>query len=97
MSIGGNFIPDDVPNNIVTLISSTPELHSYAVQKLYLALTQDTQHQTLVQVGLWCIGEFGDLLVAQDKPNEVRGDEESISITVRLACVFWSLTSLLGI
>jgi AP-1 complex subunit gamma-1 len=82
MSIGGNFIPDDVPNNIVTLISTSPELHSYAVQKLYLALTQDTQHQTLVQVGVWCIGEFGDLLVAQDKPNDARGDEESISITV---------------
>jgi AP-1 complex subunit gamma-1 len=82
MSIGGNFIPDDVPNNIVTLISSTPELHSYAVQKLYLALTQDVQHQTLVQVGVWCIGEFGDLLVAQEKPNDARADEESISIAV---------------
>jgi len=82
MSIGGNFIPDDVPNNIVTLISSTPELHSYAVQKLYLALTQDVQHQTLVQVGIWCIGEFGDLLVAQEKPNDARADEESISIMV---------------
>jgi len=83
MSIGGNFIPDDVPNNLVTLISANPELQSYAVQKLYIALTTQDAHFHLVQVGLWCVGEFGDLLVAADKPNDAaKGDDESISITV---------------
>eukprot|EP00026_Physarum_polycephalum_P002308 Phypoly_transcript_02314.p1 GENE.Phypoly_transcript_02314~~Phypoly_transcript_02314.p1 ORF type:complete len:848 (+),score=158.44 Phypoly_transcript_02314:117-2660(+) len=83
MSIGGNFIPDDVPNNLVTLISANPELQSYAVQKLYIALTTQDAHFHLLQVGLWCVGEFGDLLVATDKPNDAaKGDDESISITV---------------
>lgn len=82
MSIGGNFIPDDVPNNLVTLISANPELQSYAVQKLYLALTTQDAHHHLAQVGLWCIGEFGDLLVAAVKPNDATGDDENISITV---------------
>jgi AP-1 complex subunit gamma-1 len=82
MSIGGNFVPDDVPNNLVTLISATPELQSYAVQKLYLALTTQDAHSHLMQVGLWCIGEFGDLLVAAEKPNDAKGDDENISISV---------------
>eukprot|EP01111_Echinosteliopsis_oligospora_P011184 TRINITY_DN3628_c0_g1_i1.p1 TRINITY_DN3628_c0_g1~~TRINITY_DN3628_c0_g1_i1.p1 ORF type:complete len:863 (-),score=268.97 TRINITY_DN3628_c0_g1_i1:49-2637(-) len=82
MSIGGAFVPDDVPNNLIGLISANTELQSYAVQKLYLAITQDSQHQHLLQVGLWCVGEFGDLLVATDKPNDAKGDDENISISV---------------
>ena len=32
---------------------------------------------------MWCVGEFGDLLVAAEKPNDAgKGDDESISITV---------------
>eukprot|EP01113_Clastostelium_recurvatum_P006468 TRINITY_DN1291_c0_g1_i4.p1 TRINITY_DN1291_c0_g1~~TRINITY_DN1291_c0_g1_i4.p1 ORF type:complete len:891 (-),score=263.42 TRINITY_DN1291_c0_g1_i4:85-2706(-) len=84
MSIAGAFIPDEVPANLVALISSSPELHSYAVQKLYLALTQDSSHGPLTQVAVWCIGEFGDLLVA-DKTGASEGakeGDESISITV---------------
>lgn len=50
MSIGGSFVPDDVPNNLVTLISSNPELQSYAVQKLYIALTTQEAHYHLLQV-----------------------------------------------
>jgi AP-1 complex subunit gamma-1 len=64
LSIAGNHVPEEVSCNLVTLIASTPELHSYAVQKMYIALTTDTTQQSLVQVALWCIGEFGDLLVS---------------------------------
>ncbi|KAN0009607.1 hypothetical protein ACTFIU_006904 [Dictyostelium citrinum] len=80
MSIAGNFIPDEVPSNLIQLISSTPELSSYAVQKLYLALKQDITQQPLTQVGLWCIGEYGDLLVA-DK-SQLPKDEEGLSLNV---------------
>ncbi|EGC34223.1 clathrin-adaptor gamma chain Ap1g1 [Dictyostelium purpureum] len=80
MSIAGNFIPDEVPSNLIQLISSTPELSSYAVQKLYLALKQDITQQPLTQVGLWCIGEYGDLLVA-DK-SQLPKDEEGLAINV---------------
>ncbi|KAK5584544.1 hypothetical protein RB653_006157 [Dictyostelium firmibasis] len=80
MSIAGNFIPDEVPSNLIQLISSTPELSSYAVQKLYLALKQDITQQPLTQVGLWCIGEYGDLLVA-DK-SQLPKDEDGLSLNV---------------
>jgi len=80
MSIAGSFIPDEVPSNLIQLISSTPELSSYAVQKLYLALSTDITQQPLTQVGLWCIGEYGDLLVA-DK-SQLPKDEEGLSLNV---------------
>ncbi|KYQ91955.1 clathrin-adaptor gamma chain [Tieghemostelium lacteum] len=80
MSIAGNFIPDEVPSNLVQLISSSPELSSYAVQKFYLALAQDISQQPLTQVALWCIGEYGDLLV-MDK-SQLPKDEEGLAIQV---------------
>ncbi|KAF2075496.1 hypothetical protein CYY_003188 [Polysphondylium violaceum] len=80
MSIAGSFIPDEVPSNLIQLISSTPELSSYAVQKLYLALSSDITQQPLTQVGLWCIGEYGDLLVA-DK-SQLPKDEDGLSLNV---------------
>jgi len=63
ISVAGEYIPDEVINNMIKLIAQTPELHAYAVQKLYLAMLHDILKQSLVQLGMWCIGEFGDILV----------------------------------
>eukprot|EP01117_Protostelium_nocturnum_P002092 TRINITY_DN12733_c0_g1_i1.p1 TRINITY_DN12733_c0_g1~~TRINITY_DN12733_c0_g1_i1.p1 ORF type:complete len:815 (-),score=305.97 TRINITY_DN12733_c0_g1_i1:72-2516(-) len=63
LSIAGNCVSDEVCSNLVGLIASSPELHSYAVQKMVIALTNDYTQQTLVQVAAWTIGEFGDLLL----------------------------------
>ncbi|EGG18708.1 clathrin-adaptor gamma chain [Cavenderia fasciculata] len=80
MSIAGNFIPDEVPSNLVQLICSTPELSSYAVQKLYLSVQSDLTQQPLTQVALWCVGEYGDLLVA-DK-SQLPKEEEGLALNV---------------
>eukprot|EP01114_Cavostelium_apophysatum_P011948 TRINITY_DN2653_c0_g1_i1.p1 TRINITY_DN2653_c0_g1~~TRINITY_DN2653_c0_g1_i1.p1 ORF type:complete len:828 (+),score=234.87 TRINITY_DN2653_c0_g1_i1:127-2610(+) len=76
MSIAGEYIPDEVSANLVSLVASSPELHSYAVQRMYVALTTDMNSQVLAQVAVWCIGEFGDLLVAN------KGNQEPDAITV---------------
>lgn len=78
MSIAGQFVPDEVAANLVTLIAAAPEVHTYAVQKVYLAITKDITQQILVQVAVWCIGEFGDLLIAGGNQT-VEG--ETISVT----------------
>jgi hypothetical protein len=53
-------------------------LHTYAVQKVYLALTKDITQQILVRVAVWCIGEFGDLLISSGNQGL---DGENISVT----------------
>lgn len=50
LSIAGNCVPEECCSNLINLIASTPELHSYGVQKMYMALTNDYTQQTLVQV-----------------------------------------------
>ena len=64
MSIAGDHVPDATSNTLLALIAQTPDIQSYAVQKMYLALTTDITQQTLVKAAVWCIGEFGDLLTA---------------------------------
>jgi len=70
MSIAGNHVSEEVTSNLINLIASSPELHEYAVQRMFSALKEDNNQQTLVQVGVWCIGEFGNLLVSQGVPED---------------------------
>jgi AP-1 complex subunit gamma-1 len=78
MAIAGGHISDEIMSNLVNLIVSNPELQSYAVQKMYLALNKDLMKQPLVQVGIWCVGEFGDVLV-QRQQADVDGAKKSSS------------------
>ncbi|PRP77490.1 AP-1 complex subunit gamma-1 [Planoprotostelium fungivorum] len=64
LQIAGNCVPDEVCYNLINLVASSPELHTYGVQKMYMSLTNDHTQQTLVQVASWSIGEFGDLLLS---------------------------------
>jgi AP-1 complex subunit gamma-1 len=80
MSIAGQYVPEEVASNMISIISLTPELQAYAVQKMYLALTKDSTQQALVRVGVWCIGEFGDLLIA-NTPSGGEDGEESIKVS----------------
>lgn len=79
IAAGGNgvVIPDDVPAAICAVMSQTPALQGYAVQRLYAALVRDLSVPDLVKIGLWAIGEFGDLLCTPaNLPAELCADEE---------------------
>lgn len=50
---------------MIQLISSHTELQTYAsVQLFKVAQTDVFETQPLLQIAFWCIGEFGDLLIA---------------------------------
>lgn len=63
MTISGEYVPETTCNALLALIAQTGDIQSYAVQKMYLALTTDITQQSLVRTAVWCIGEFGDLLL----------------------------------
>ncbi len=54
---------DDILANFIRLISTTPELHAYTVNKLYHAVKEDVSQEALMYSAVWAIGEFGDVLV----------------------------------
>ncbi|XP_061994984.1 AP-1 complex subunit gamma-2-like [Rosa rugosa] len=63
LSEAGNFVKDEVWHAVIVVITNSPDLHGYAVRALYRALQTSADQETLVRVAVWCIGEYGDMLV----------------------------------
>eukprot|EP00005_Dracoamoeba_jomungandri_P004247 CAMPEP_0174259080 /NCGR_PEP_ID=MMETSP0439-20130205/7962_1 /TAXON_ID=0 /ORGANISM="Stereomyxa ramosa, Strain Chinc5" /LENGTH=834 /DNA_ID=CAMNT_0015342833 /DNA_START=45 /DNA_END=2549 /DNA_ORIENTATION=+ len=71
ISMPGNHISEEVVNHLITLIAAADEdLHAYAVGKLYSCIQSNLRSQPLVQVAVWCIGEYGDILVSSSVKDE---------------------------
>ncbi|TQV99152.1 AP-1 complex subunit gamma-1 [Cordyceps javanica] len=63
LCLAGNFVKEQILSSYVRLIATTPELQTYAVQKLYINLKKDITQESLTQAGAWCIGEYADALL----------------------------------
>ncbi|XP_062159659.1 AP-1 complex subunit gamma-2-like isoform X2 [Alnus glutinosa] len=63
LSEAGNFVKDEVWHALIVVISNASDLHGYTVRALYRAFQTSAEQETLVRVAVWCIGEYGDMLV----------------------------------
>ncbi|XP_068649729.1 AP-1 complex subunit gamma-2-like [Aristolochia californica] len=63
LSEAGNYVKDEVWHALIIVISNAPDLHGYTVRSLYRALQSSGEQEILVRVAVWCIGEYGNLLV----------------------------------
>ncbi|XP_043566085.1 AP-1 complex subunit gamma-1-like isoform X2 [Chiloscyllium plagiosum] len=70
LTTAGGYVRDDSVPLLIQLISNANSLHAYIVQKLYQAIRVDISQQPLVQVAVWCIGEYGDLLLSAEFEEE---------------------------
>ncbi|AES96230.1 putative adaptor protein complex AP-1, gamma subunit [Medicago truncatula] len=74
----GNFVKDEVWYALIVVISNASELHGYSVRALYRAFQTSAEQETLVRVTVWCIGEYGDMLVHN---VGMLGIEDPITVT----------------
>ncbi|PPD89874.1 hypothetical protein GOBAR_DD13192 [Gossypium barbadense] len=77
-SQAGNFVKDEVWHALIVVISNASDLHGYSVRALYRAFQTSTEQETLVRVAVWCIGEYGDMLVNNVGMLDI---EEPITVT----------------
>jgi len=65
LTIAGREASRDVQSATIIYISRSPaDIHAYATHKLVKAIRDDDGSQRgLLVVGIWCIGEYGDLLL----------------------------------
>jgi AP-1 complex subunit gamma-1 len=66
LTIAGREASRDVQSATIIYISRSPaDIHAYATHKLVKAIRDDDGSQRgLLVVGIWCIGEYGDLLLS---------------------------------
>ncbi|CAK9035289.1 unnamed protein product [Durusdinium trenchii] len=78
MCLGGSYVKEEQREKFCRVVAATPELHAYTVTKLYANMRESLSQEALVHVGVWCLGEFGDLLVSG---NAVGPDDQPISVS----------------
>ncbi|XP_020110400.1 AP-1 complex subunit gamma-2 [Ananas comosus] len=78
LSLAGNYVKDDVWHALIVVISNAPDLQGYSVRSLYRALQTSYEQESLVRVAVWCIGEYGEMLVNNVGVLEV---EEPMTVT----------------
>ncbi|KAI0502440.1 hypothetical protein KFK09_017390 [Dendrobium nobile] len=63
LSEAGNHVKDEVWHSLIVVISNAADLQGYTVRSLYKAFQTSSLQVGLVRVALWCIGEYGEMLV----------------------------------
>ncbi|KAJ3017682.1 clathrin associated protein complex large subunit [Thoreauomyces humboldtii] len=85
LRVAGSFVDQTVVNHFIKLVTTSPsDIQQYAVRKLYNTVKNEGEkaltQEGLVQVTVWCVGEFGDILVSGNSAA-LGGDEEEIAQT----------------
>ncbi|BBN00790.1 AP-1 complex subunit gamma-1 [Marchantia polymorpha subsp. ruderalis] len=78
MAEPGNHVREEVLRTLIVVISNAPELHGYTVRSLFRTMQHWNGQESLAQVTVWCIGEYGEMLV--NHLNELEG-EEPLTVT----------------
>ena len=75
----GSYVRDDTVSITIQLAAEMKELHPYIVQQLYKNFKDHLDEQSLIQVSVWCIGEYGEHLLTgvceEDEPVQASEDE----------------------
>ncbi|XP_031124581.1 AP-1 complex subunit gamma-2-like [Ipomoea triloba] len=77
LSEAGSYVKDEVWHALIVVITNASNLHGYAVRSLF-RLVQTVEQETLVRVAVWCIGEYGEMLVSCTGMLDI---EEPITVT----------------
>jgi AP-1 complex subunit gamma-1 len=83
LNTAGNHVRDDIVANFILLISNTTDLQFYAMNELVTMVRDDVTQQPLVQVAVWCLGEYAELYstcAANDRIEE----EELVNIIIKV-------------
>lgn len=75
--LAGNFIQDHIKDDFIYYLLQNSEYHSYVIFKIFFSIKENLDQYALVQVGVWCIGELGDLLI---KEKHIGPDEQVITV-----------------
>lgn len=74
----GSYVTDEVCYALIVVISNAMDLQGYTVRSLYRVCQNGNEQESLLRVTVWCIGEYGEMLV--NHAGELEG-EEPLTVT----------------
>jgi AP-1 complex subunit gamma-1 len=76
LKAAGSLTKERVASNLIVIIQQNPNLYAYSVHSLYYALKADASQAALVQVAVWAIGEYGNMLCDSASVQEANSTSE---------------------
>eukprot|EP00271_Cylindrocystis_brebissonii_P016404 TRINITY_DN3990_c1_g3_i1.p1 TRINITY_DN3990_c1_g3~~TRINITY_DN3990_c1_g3_i1.p1 ORF type:complete len:853 (+),score=239.18 TRINITY_DN3990_c1_g3_i1:329-2887(+) len=75
----GSFVAEEACFLLIVLISNAPELQGYAVRTFYRAFQHWKGQESLALVTLWCLGEYGEMLLSG--AGFLEGEEQNLKVS----------------
>lgn len=91
LAIAGSADVSGIAASVLILISQTPEMYGYVAHKLYSLVEDDTSQLPLVHVAVWCIGEYGELLLTspiEPDAGKPRTETEVMNLLIKITRMF---------
>ncbi|RYH21864.1 hypothetical protein EON65_20040, partial [archaeon] len=79
LSLAGNIADESVPRTAIIFIAQADGLQAYATHRLFRCLQEDAAQMGLLQVAIWCIGEYGGSLLRDCAAPDNDGTTQSYS------------------
>eukprot|EP00118_Oscarella_pearsei_P028844 m.3080 g.3080 ORF g.3080 m.3080 type:complete len:820 (+) comp9040_c0_seq2:94-2553(+) len=89
----GNYVDVQLVPGLIHLFAGMTNLHAYIVQQLFVALRDDISQHSLVHIGVWCVGEYGDVLLSGAVEDEEPIDVDETQVLDVLEAVLKSALS----
>ena len=87
LTLSEGYVKEEYISQVITVVATNPSLHQYAVVRSYYAMKENLNQIGMVQLGVWLLGEFGEMLVngsAKDPDgNTITVDENEILSLLR--------------
>lgn len=77
LCLAGNFVNDETISSVINLIVSTPELHLYAIHKIFIAMKNNLAQEGLIKLGVYILGEMAQILI---ESTAIGPDNERITV-----------------
>lgn len=63
LTLSEGHVKEEYISQIISVVAMTKKLHEYSVVRAYYSMKENLNQIGMVQLGVWLLGEFGEMLV----------------------------------
>lgn len=80
LTLSEGHVREEYISQVITVVATNPSLHQYSIVRAYYAMKENLNQVGMVQLGVWLLGEFGEMLI-----NGAASEPDGNSIVVEEA------------